>query len=139
MSLFVTKVLERGADPTQTTAELDTALHLAAAKGMTSVAKQLVEFGAILEARNSKQEIPLELAIKKKQNSVATFLVKSMRPAKYVCITYIYVQYLHATYLCMLPTVRAPIYVSSTYCTYCSFCTYCYYCTCCTYILLINI
>ena len=120
MSLFVTKVLERGADPTQTTTALDTALHLAAAKGMTSVAKQLVEFGAILEARNSKQEIPLEMAIKKKHNSVATFLVKSMRPAKYISCN-VPSTCLHATYLCILPTVRP----YSTYCTYCTYFTIC--------------
>ena len=119
MSLFVTKVLERGADPTQTTTGLDTALHLAAAKGMTSVAKQLVEFGAILEARNSKQEIPLELAIKKKHNSVATFLVKSMRPAKYVC-TYVvpvptcYVSVHTCTYI-LLPTVHTVLTVHTVH------------------------
>ena len=82
MSLFVTRLLERGADPTATDTNLNSALHLAARRGITTVAKQLVEFGAVLEAKNTNSETPLELAIEGRHNNVATFLVKSMRPIR---------------------------------------------------------
>ncbi len=82
-TLFVNKLLERGASPSFTLSDLNTALHLAAAKGHTAVAHSLVEYNAIVDAKNKLNETPLEIAIKNCKNDFATFLVKSMRPGRY--------------------------------------------------------
>ena len=83
MALFVNKLLERGADPSFSLSDANTALHLAAAEGYTAVAHCLVEYNAFVDARNQKDETPLEIAIKEHKNDFATFMVKSMRPARY--------------------------------------------------------
>ena len=83
MALFVSKLLERGANPSFTLSDLNTALHLAAAKGYTAVAHCLVENDAFVDAKNRLNETPLEIAIKNHKNDFATFMVKSMKPARY--------------------------------------------------------
>ena len=83
MTLFVNKLLERGASPSFTLSDWNTALHLAAAKGHTAVAHSLVEYNAIVDAKNKLNETALELAIRNYKNDFATFLVKSMRPGRY--------------------------------------------------------
>ena len=82
MTLFVNKLLERGANPSFSQSDANTALHLAAIKGHTAVAHCLVEYKAFVDARNQKGETPLEIAIKERKNDFATFMVKSMRPSR---------------------------------------------------------
>ena len=82
MALFVNKLLERGADPSFSLSDANTALHLAATKGHTAVAHCLVQYKAFVDSRNQKDETPFEIAIKKRKNDFATFMVKSMRPAR---------------------------------------------------------
>ena len=83
MTLFVSKLLKRGASPSFTLSDLNTALHLAAAKGHTAVAHSLVEHNAIVGAKNKLNETALEVAIKYHRNDFATFMVKTMRPGRY--------------------------------------------------------
>ena len=83
MTLFVNKLLERGANSSFTLSDLNTALHFAAAKGYTAVAHCLVENDAFVDARNRLNETPLEIAITNHKNDFATFMVKSMRPGRY--------------------------------------------------------
>ena len=83
MTLFVSKLLERGASPSFTLSDLNTALHLAAVKGHTAVARSLVEHNAIVDAKNKLNETALEIAIENRRNDFATFMVKSMRPGRY--------------------------------------------------------
>ena len=82
MALFVGKLLNRGANPSFALSDLNTALHLAAAKGHTAVAHSLVEYDAYVDAKNKLDETALEIAIKNRKNEFATFMVKSMRPAR---------------------------------------------------------
>ena len=81
-TLFVNKLLERGASPSFTLSDLNTALHLAAVKGHTAVARSLVEHNAIVDAKNKENKTPLEIAIEKHKNDFATFMVKSMKSGR---------------------------------------------------------
>lgn len=76
-------LLERGAD-TIMDENKNTPLHFAAEKGWTSVAKRLMQHRNMAGAINREGQIPLELAILNEHNECATFLVKSMEPARYV-------------------------------------------------------
>ena len=82
MTLFVSKLLDRGANPSFSLSDGNTALHLAAAKGHTAVAHCLVEYKAYVDAKNNEDKTPLEIAIENHKYDFATFMVKSMRPGR---------------------------------------------------------
>ena len=75
-------LLQRGASPSFQDQHLNTPLHHAAKKGWTSIAKRLMEYENTAHMTNEDDLKPLELAIKNDRNECATFLVKSMEPAR---------------------------------------------------------
>ena len=58
----VTVILDAGADPDARNASGDTALHIAASRGLDHIVALLAERGAALDARNANGETPLGLA-----------------------------------------------------------------------------
>ena len=78
----MTRLLERNADPTTKDKQRNTALHYAAIKGWTSIAKKLLKHHNVLIVTKDALT-PLELAIYNNHNECATFLVRSMDPMRY--------------------------------------------------------
>lgn len=83
----MTRLLDRGANTSTADRQLNTSLHYAARKGWTSIAKKLMEHQSLPVVVNKQGLTPLELAVLNDHNDCATFLVKSMEPEKYVCIS----------------------------------------------------
>ena len=77
-------LLKHGASVLVRDEELNTPLHHAAKKGWTAIAKRLMENKNTADITNGEGLTPLELAIKNNHNDCATFLIKSMEPARYV-------------------------------------------------------
>lgn len=82
----MTILLKRQADPIANCEDEkgNTSLHYAAEKGWTSIAKKLMEHQGIPSITNKDGAMPVELAIHNNHNECASFLVKSMKPMKYV-------------------------------------------------------
>ena len=89
-------LLQRGASPSFQDQHLNTPLHYAAKKGWTSIAERLMEHENTAHITNKEGFTPLELAIKNNRNECATFLVKSMEPARYYTCHEIILTYLVA-------------------------------------------
>ena len=81
--IFITRLLDRGANPSHYDSnDKKTPLHLVATKGWTRVAYKLVEYGAYLGAKDSKNRTALEIAILEEHDDISQFLIKSMKPIR---------------------------------------------------------
>ncbi|XP_068687484.1 ankyrin repeat domain-containing protein 54-like [Montipora foliosa] len=68
-------LLERGARTDLVDAFCFTPLHLAAERGNLQAVKTLVKHGAEIKMKNKSDETPLDMALKKKRDSVVSFLI----------------------------------------------------------------
>ncbi|XP_065884791.1 transient receptor potential cation channel subfamily A member 1-like isoform X2 [Dysidea avara] len=80
--LFVSRLLDRGANTSAADQNLNTSLHHTARKGWTSITKKLLEHQSLPLATNRQGSIPLELAVINDHDECATFLVKSIEPER---------------------------------------------------------
>ena len=89
---FLTEFLQRGADITTTDKNSNTALHLAAQRGFTDLAKELLRWGADPHRKNREGKIPMEIAIElalsaneenaEDYNHFAVAMIEEMEPKK---------------------------------------------------------
>ena len=84
--IFVTKLLDRGADVKVSRRDGTTPLHLAAMKGFVTIGKKLIEHQAPVTAVTREGKTPLHLALEKTHGPFATLMVKNTDPAMYVCV-----------------------------------------------------
>ena len=76
------RLLQRGAIVTTAGPGGNTPLHLAAERGFVNVGKILLGYGAIIMAKNNKQQIPLQVAVKNSHSDFAVLMVKSTEPSR---------------------------------------------------------
>ncbi|XP_064402015.1 uncharacterized protein LOC135347851 isoform X1 [Halichondria panicea] len=98
IGLYVTELIQKGAEVMATDEEGNTPLHLAARRGLPDVAKELLRWGADPHTENNDEKVPLEIAILQAleiqsamQNSIdsvddynafAVLMCREMKPAK---------------------------------------------------------
>ena len=92
ITLFLTEFLQRGADITTSDKHSNTALHLAAKRGLTEVAKELLRWGADPHRENREGKTPMEIAIElalsanednaEDYNNFAVAMIEEMEPKK---------------------------------------------------------
>ncbi|KAJ9638045.1 general transcription repressor [Knufia peltigerae] len=70
-------LIDSGADVNHANTAGDTALHVAAARGYTSMAKVLIDAGADLEKPNQKTNTPLQAALKARKYEVVDTLLEA--------------------------------------------------------------
>ena len=91
---FLTEFLQRGANIATSDKNGNTALHLAANRGFTEVAKELLRWGADPHRKGKNGEIPMEIAINlalsaneenaEDYNNFAATIIQEMEPARYL-------------------------------------------------------
>jgi len=88
----VSELLQKEADFQATDENGNTALHLAAVRGFSEVAKELLRYGADPHLENEQNKSPLELALHQAfegnaeniddYNGFAILMIKEMKPEK---------------------------------------------------------
>ncbi|XP_076077977.1 uncharacterized protein LOC143048275 isoform X1 [Mytilus galloprovincialis] len=78
VQILVNTLLNRGANPSASNANLTTALHFAVGKNFRGVCNKLLEHGAYPNARDRNKEMPYTVAYKKENDTIASMLISYM-------------------------------------------------------------